>query len=96
MKRLTIVALMLATLSSCATDSYRYVHESKNQSDYERDKYECGLVVQSITDRSPYRGNPLIIGPQAAEEFGNCMNFRYGWRRVSCAPGSPGCGLYWK
>lgn len=96
--RSTVAAMLIALvlLQGCAVASYRFAHQTKTQTDYEKDKYECGLVVQAITDRSPYRGNPLVVGPQAAGEFANCMKYRYGWEKVSCNRGEPGCGLYFQ
>lgn len=91
-----MIIVIAATLAGCAVAQYRFEHPTKTQADYDHDKYECGLVVQASSDRSPYRGNPMIIGPQAASEFADCMKYRYGWNKVSCSRSEPGCGLYFQ
>lgn len=93
---LVLCVLLALGLSSCAAGSYRFIHDTKTQEDYERDKYECGLVTQAQTNASPYRGNPFIIGPMAAANFRDCMRYRYGWRRIPCQRGELGCELYYE
>ena len=75
--RSTVAAILIALilLQGCAVASYRFAHQSKTQTDYEKDKYECGLVAQQISSNPQNRGNPLIVGPIAAREFADCMKY---------------------
>jgi hypothetical protein len=90
MKRCLVVFL----LAGCAATGYRFTHPTKSAQDYEKDRYECGLIVRQVVSQARTHNNPLVEGPMATREFAACMKHRYGWDRVSCQPGTVGCGLY--
>ena len=92
--QLFYAAAFILLIQGCATASYRFVHADKPPSEYERDKYECGLVAREATDDIEFADNPLVRGPAVAQEFADCMQHRYGWQRVICSSNEPGCNLY--
>lgn len=67
---------MVLFLFGCARTLY--THPTKNQQDFERDRYECRLVAEQSAANWGSPGNVFMI----VEETKRCLEYRYGWQPV--------------
>ena len=76
MKRITLIVGFLFLLGGCAGG---LTHLTKNEQDFERDKYECQMIAEQSAANWGSRGNIFMI----AQEINRCMRLKFGWTPVS-------------
>ena len=73
MKRLILISTIVV-LSGCAP--MIFTHPDKDQSDFNRDKYECTKIAeQSVCSRGAC-GNIFMM----IDEIQQCLQLKFGWR----------------
>lgn len=76
MIRVIFAVLLLLTMGGCAPTVF--THPTKNNQDFERDKYDCEKVAEQSAANWGAKGNPFII----ADEIKRCLQLKHGWIRV--------------
>jgi len=77
MKKIIILISIFMAVSGCTPTVF--VHNYKNEYDFNRDKYDCRLVAQQSAASFGAAGNPLII----IDEINTCLQLKHGWRPQS-------------
>lgn len=77
MIRTALSLLLLLAINGCAPTVF--VHPTKNNEDFERDKYECEKIAEQSAANWGSRGNPFMI----ANEMKRCLQLKFGWRPMN-------------
>jgi hypothetical protein len=76
MTRLQLVTIIcIFIFAGCAPKTF--THPSKNEEDFNRDRYDCQQVAAKYAESWGVPGNPFTI----AEQINECMTQKYGWTR---------------
>lgn len=68
-----MIFLFIATIGCART---LYTHPTKNQQDFERDRYKCRLIAEQSAANWGSPGNVFMI----VEETKRCLEFQYEWQ----------------
>lgn len=60
-------------LVGCATTTY--FHDTKTETEYQQDHYNCETIATQRTADKGFAGNPFII----QDEIKKCMTVKYGY-----------------
>lgn len=74
MTRAAISLFLLLVISGCAPTVF--VHSTKTNTDFERDKYECMKIAEQSACNWGSCGNPFMI----ANETRQCLQLKFGWQ----------------
>ena len=72
--KIIYLLFIVLLLQGCQTI---YIHPSKTQEDFARDKYECEQIATQYSANYNAQGNPFII----AGEIKRCLEQKFGWQR---------------
>lgn len=75
MKTIPIVIIIIL-ITGCGLGG-QYYHDTKDEQQFNRDRYECRLVAEQGAANWGNKGNPFSI----ASRINECMEMRYGWKR---------------
>jgi len=67
--------LLCATVLMVGCAPTVFLHPTKNELQFNRDKYDCRLVAQQSAANFGAAGNPLII----IDEINTCLQLKHGW-----------------
>ncbi len=76
MKKIILIVGILFLLGGCVGG---LTHLTKNEQDFERDKYECQMIAEQSAVNWGSRGNIFMI----AQEINRCMRLKFGWVPVN-------------